>query len=203
MAALESNLHREKRVRATRAGDASDIESILRVVTGEVGEQHTVLDHAFRTLGETPDAVMETVTDKAISFLRSTSEQPGVALQFSEWIHEVVNDSIQSAMETLRNVGKGAVGQLQQIAKQLGRTDAPVQNDFEAILRDMPRFEMAALPGSFDRWGLEILGGKIFCVPGSKPVCGKVSVPISKKICTSMGWHCPSGATRLCASWKF
>jgi hypothetical protein len=87
-------------------------------------------------------------------------------LQFSEWIHEAVNDSIQSAMETLRNVGKNAVEQLQQIAKTLGRSDAPSQNDFEAILREMPRFEMATLPRPFDAgpwrfWGHKILRSRI------------------------------------------
>ncbi len=69
-------------------------------------------------------------------------------------------------METLRNVGKGAVEQLQQIAKELGRNDAPSQNDFEAILREMPRFEMATLPGPFDAgpwrfWGHKILRSRI------------------------------------------
>ena len=122
-------------------------------------------------------------------------------MQFSEWIHEVVSDSIQSAMETLRNVGKGAVDQLQQIAKEMGRTDAPAQNDFEAILRDMPRFEMAALPGPFDAgpwrfWGDKILRSRI------KASLRQSIGSLSKKICTSMGWHCPSGATRLCGSWK-
>src|ERR1700691_1681552 len=166
MAALDSNLHREKRGASSAPAIVSDVESILRVVTGEVGEQHTVLDHAFRTFGETPDAVIEKVTDKATSLLRSTSQHQVPPLQFSEWIHEVVNDSIQSAMETLRNVGKGAVDQLQQIAKELGRSDAPSQNDFEAILREMPRFEMVALPGAFDAgpwrfWGRKILRSRV------------------------------------------
>jgi hypothetical protein len=136
------------------------------VVTGEVGEQHTVLDHAFRTLGETPDAVIETVTDKATSYMRSTSEHQVSPLQFSEWIHEVVSDSIQSAMETLRKVGMGAVEQLQEIARELGRNDAPSESDFEAILREMPRFEMATLPGPFDPgpwrfWGHKLLRSRI------------------------------------------
>jgi hypothetical protein len=166
VAALDSNLHRGKRDASPAPANVSDVESILRVVTGEVGEQHTVLDRAFRTVGETPDAVIETVTDKAASFLRSTSQHQVSPLQFSEWIHEVVNDSIQSAMETLRNAGKGAVDQLQQIAKELGRGDAPSQNDFEAILREMPRFEMVALPRPFDAgpwrfWGHKILRSRI------------------------------------------
>jgi hypothetical protein len=165
-AALDSNLHHEKRGASPAPAIASDVESILRVVTGEVGEQHTVLDHAFRTFGETPDAVIETVTDKATSLLRSTSQHQVSPLQFSEWIHEVVNDSIQSSMETLRKVGKGAVEQLQQIAKELGRSDAPSQNDFEAILREMPRFEMATLPRPFDAgpwrfWGHKIVRSRI------------------------------------------
>ena len=164
MAALDSNLHRERRREAPPI--ALDVESVLRVVTGEVGEQHTVLDHAFRTLGETPDAVIETVTERATSLVRSTSQHQVSPLQISEWIHQAVNDSIQSAMETLRKVGNGAVEQLQQIAKELERSDAPSQNDFEAILRQMPRFEMATLPKPFNArpwrfWGHKILRSRI------------------------------------------
>jgi hypothetical protein len=166
IAALDSNLHRESRGSSPTPVIASDVESVLRMVTGEVGEQHTALDHAFRTLGETPDFVMEGVTDKATSLMRSAEKHQVSSLQFSEWIHQFVNDSIQSAMETFRKVGKGAVEQLQQIAKQLGRTDAPSQNDFEAILREMPRFEMATSPGPFDAgpwrfWGHRILRSRI------------------------------------------
>jgi GTP-binding protein EngB required for normal cell division len=166
MAALDSNLHREKRGASPAPAIASAVESVLRVVTGEVGEQRTALDHAFRTLGETPGVVIETVADKAMSLMRSSSQRQVSPLQFSEWIHEAVNDSIQSAMETLRNVGKGAIEQLQQIAKELGRSDAPSQNDFEGILREMPRFEMATLPGPFDAgpwrfWGYKMLRSRI------------------------------------------
>ena len=167
MAALDSDLHREKR-NASSAASAivSDVESVLRVLTGEVGEQHAALDQAFRTLGETPDAVTETVTGRATSLMRSTSKYHASALQFSEWIHEAINDSVQLAMSTLRNVGKRAVEQLQQIAKDLGRSDAPSQSDFEAILRGMPRFEMTALPKPFDAgpwkvWGHKILRSRI------------------------------------------
>ena len=72
MAALDSNLQRGKRGVLPAPAIASGVESVLRVITGEVGEQHTALDHAFRTLGETPDAVIEKVTDKATWLMYST-----------------------------------------------------------------------------------------------------------------------------------
>ena len=148
IAALDSNLHREKRVGSPARVDTSDIESVLRVVTGEVGEQRTVLDHAFRTLGETPNAVLEVVTRQAVAWIRNSSESQVPALRLSEWIHQAVGVLIQPSVERLRNVGQRAVSQLQKIAEEMGRSDIPSQADFEAILRDMPRFELATLPDS-------------------------------------------------------
>jgi hypothetical protein len=148
MAALDSNLHREKRVGSPARVDTSDIESVLRVVTGEVGEQRTVLDHAFRTLGETPNAVLEAVTRQAVAWIRNSSESQVPALRLSEWIHQAVGVLIQPSVERLRNVGQRAVSQLQKIAEEMGRSDIPSQADFEVILRDMPRFELATLAHS-------------------------------------------------------
>jgi hypothetical protein len=69
-------------------------------------------------------------------------------------------------MERLRSVGQRAVSQLQKIAGEMGRSDTPSQADFEAILRDMPRFELATLPDSirvshWRFWGESVLRSRI------------------------------------------
>lgn len=146
MAALDSNLNREKRGSTQASDDTSHIESVLRVLTGEVGEQRTILDHAFRRLEESHDAVLDAVSNKAAAWVRTSSENSVASLQLSEWIHDAVNGSTQPVIEGFRTVGKRAIGELQRIAKEMNRRDAPSQADFDAILRDMPRFEMATLP---------------------------------------------------------
>ncbi|HET6215845.1 MAG TPA: dynamin family protein [Acidobacteriaceae bacterium] len=166
IAALDANLQREKRGMPRTSATTSDLESVLRVVTGEVGEQRTLLDHAFRTLGETPDAILETVANQATFFVRTAPHNQLPALQLSEWILEAINGSIQPSVEHLRTVGKLAVERLRQIASEMGRSDAPSQDDFEAILRNMPRFEMATLPKPFEArswkiWGKKILHSRI------------------------------------------
>ena len=150
------------------------------------GRTTTVLDHAFRTLGEKPYFVIEMVTEKATSHLRSTSEHQVSPLQFSEWIHEVVNDSIQSAMETLRNVGNGAVEQLQQIAKELGRNDAPSQKDFEAFFGRCHALKWQLCQG-LSMMGPGDSGDTKYCVPGLKSVCVKASVPSQRR--SAPLWH--------------
>jgi GTP-binding protein EngB required for normal cell division len=166
MAALDSNLDRERRVGPPARLETSDLESVLRVVTGEVGEQRTALDHAFRTLGETPNAVLEAVTRQAVAWVRNSSESQVPALRLSEWIHEAVGELIKPPMERLRSVGQRAVSQLQKIAGEMGRSDIPSQADFEAILRDMPRFELATLPHSirvshWKFWGESVLRSRV------------------------------------------
>jgi GTP-binding protein EngB required for normal cell division len=167
VAAIESSLDRSKR--GTPQGlssNTSEAESLLRVISGEVGEQRTVLDHAFRTFGETPDKVLDLVAQGAVNWIRATASTQISSLQLSELIHEVINTSIQSPINRLHNVGKRAVESLQKIAKEMGRTDTPSQKDFDLLLRDLPRFELAALPEAvglsrWNMWGEGVLRSRI------------------------------------------
>jgi GTP-binding protein EngB required for normal cell division len=166
VAALDGNLHHERREIPHPLVDTSDLESILRVVTGEVGEQHTALDREFRRLGEALNLVLETVANQAVEFIRSGSHNQISSLQLSEWIHETVSGLVQPSMERLRNVGQRAVGQLQGVAKEMGRSDTPSPEDFEIILRDMPRFELTTLPDSISAgyrkfWGKSMLRSRM------------------------------------------
>jgi GTP-binding protein EngB required for normal cell division len=166
MAALDGNLHRERRGVPQKGLDTSDLESVLRVVTGEVGEQRTALDHEFRRLGETPSIVLEAVANHAVGWVRSTAENQIPSLQLSEWIHGTIGGFMQPTTERLRNVGYRAVAQLQKVAKEMGRSDTPTEEDFSMILRDMPRFELATLPASISVgqrkfWGQRILRSHI------------------------------------------
>jgi GTP-binding protein EngB required for normal cell division len=148
MVELESNLRRQGRAAPDTRTAPSNLESVLRIVTGEVGEQRTTLDHEFRALGEFATPLLDAVATQSAGWVLGASENQISSLRLSEWIHETVDKSIQSAVTRLRTVGQHAIDQLQKVATELGRSDVPSQEDFEAILRDMPRFELATLPGS-------------------------------------------------------
>ncbi len=165
-AAMESSLHREKRGTPRMQVDSSELEGLLRVLTGEVGEQRTALDHAFRTFGETPDAVLEAVAQEAVAWARTSSESQISSLRLSEWIHDVTTRSIQPPIDRLCSVGQRAIGSLQKIAKEMGRSDAPSEDDFELLFRDLPRFELTTLPDAISVshwkfWGEGVLRSRI------------------------------------------
>jgi GTP-binding protein EngB required for normal cell division len=168
VAAIEGSLERAKRGGEQGTDDAAVLkcESLLRVVAGQVGEQRMILNRAFDALGETPDKVLNAVVEEALVWLRSTSSDQISSLQLSEWIHEVVNNAVQGPISQLRNVGNQAVDLLQKIAKEMERSDAPSQEDFNLLLCDLPRFELAALPATIDtsrwrRWVERILRSRI------------------------------------------
>ena len=158
VAAMESTIHRERRgsSRQPESAEVSELESLLRVVTGEVGEQRTMLDHAFRRFGETPDKTLDAVAQEALAWVRMKSVNQISALQLSEWVHDIVQRSVQPPIDRLRAVAENAVNSLQKVAKKIGRSDAPTQEDVGLLLRDMPRFELAALPAEIglSRWSL-------------------------------------------------
>jgi len=165
-AALESSLRREKQGIPVTQVDSSRLEGLLRVVTGEVGEQRTALDHAFRTFGETPDAVIDSVAHEAVGWVRASSATSISSLYLSELIRDVITGSIQPPINHLRSVAQRAIESLQKIAKDMGRSDIPSQEDFELLLRDLPRFELTALPevisvSRWNFWGEGVLRSRI------------------------------------------
>lgn len=153
-AALDTILNQGERDKSRLAGPVPELESRLRVVTGEIGEVRTSLDRTFLEFGESPQSVIDKVVDRALSWTHSNACAPLTALQLSEWIHDVVQEFLNQQVERLRAAFTRAVGTLQQVAEELGNNEAPSQEDFSAILRDAPRFELAALPNetSAGKW---------------------------------------------------
>jgi GTP-binding protein EngB required for normal cell division len=154
VAALDTILERGNRQKSQPAVQAPGLESRLRLVTGEIGELRTSLDHAFLEFGESPQAVIEKVADRALSWTHSTPGQPISALQLTEWLHDVVQGFLNHQVEQLRASMMRAIGTLQEVAEELGSREAPSQEEVAAILRDVPRFELAVLPNatSAGRW---------------------------------------------------
>lgn len=158
LSAIESSLNREKRKEPAQGVAAGDLESTLRVMTGEVGEQGTALNRIFREIGETPNSVIDLVADQAAVWARNASANHIPSLQLAEWIHDIVWKIVQQPIERLRSIGIHAIDGLQHTSKELGRTDAPSRDDFELLLRNMPRFELAALPSEINLNHWKFLG---------------------------------------------
>ncbi len=148
IAALDTILGLGSRGGSQTIVQASDIESRLRLVTGEIGELRTSLDRAFLDFGESPRSVINKVVDRAAKWIHANRGESVTALQLSEWIHDVVQEFLNQRVEQLRTAMMQAVGSLQQAAEELGNDEAPSQEEVTAILRDVPRFELAALPNN-------------------------------------------------------
>lgn len=151
-AALETLIDRDRRSAATVV--PPELESRLRLITGEIGELRTSLDHAFLAMGESWAAVIDQVAAQAVAWIHANPRQPVPALQASEWIHDVVQHRVHQQIERLRAAVSSAVQTLDESADVLGSSEHPALQDFETILRDAPRFELASLPAdiSAGRW---------------------------------------------------
>jgi GTP-binding protein EngB required for normal cell division len=159
--AIEGSLDRAKRPDSKLTVDLSDLESTLRLATGAVGEQYTVLSRGFREFGEKPDLVLDLVADQAVLWAHTNAANRLSSLELSECIHNVIAQLVRSPVDQLRTTGNHAIDSLQQIANEMGKTEAPSHAEFEMLLRDMPRFELAALPTeiTIGRW--KIMGDRI------------------------------------------
>ena len=162
VSAIEVSLNRGKRkdpaLAISQPIQVGEMESRLRVITGEVGSQATALHRAFLEMGEAPNTVVDLVADQAALSARAGGATHISSLQLAEWIHEVVSKLVQQPIERLRDIGLRAISGLQRTAKELDKIDAPSREDVEMLLRDMPRFELAALPSEINVGHWKLLG---------------------------------------------
>jgi GTP-binding protein EngB required for normal cell division len=158
IAALETTIDHTKRRGQDIPHDVRDLEEQLRLVTGEIGEQRTVLSHAFFELGETPERILNEAVDNALAWMKTNSKSRVTALQLSEWLHDAVWKSVERPIEDVRNVIQRAIFTLQTVAQEMGRIDVPAPEEVESLLRDMPRFELASLPEAINMSHWKFLG---------------------------------------------
>jgi GTP-binding protein EngB required for normal cell division len=153
IAALDTTLDRGKR-EGSQPSVPPELEARLRLITGEIGELGTQLDHAWLELGESPQSVIDRSVDRAVAWVRSDPKRQIAALQLSEWIHDVVQGLLNPRLEQMRTAMERAIGVLQDVAKGLGNIEAPSVQDVENVLREVPRFELAVLPAetTAGRW---------------------------------------------------
>jgi len=154
MAALETSLDRAKRGPGNSKPDTQEMETQLRVITGEIGELSTTLNHAWLEFGESPERVIDQVADMAVRWSHSESTKGIPAVQLSEWLHDVVEEFLARRIEQVRSAADRALTTLHRVAQELGSTETPSPEELERILRDAPRFEFATLPNEIHagRW---------------------------------------------------
>ena len=159
-AALETALDQTKRRGQDLPSNVHDLEEQLRLVTGEVGEQRTVLSHAFFRLAETPETVLSDAADSALTWMRANSKTGVTSVQLSEWLLEGVWKAVERHIESVRSVSQRAIYTLQTVAQEMGRSDMPAPDELESFLRDMPRFELASLPEDINMSHWMFLGNR-------------------------------------------
>lgn len=167
-AAMETALRRGKPRPSTLRREHSELEGDLRI-TGQLGEQHTALDHAFRTMGESPEAIVEAVAQEAIKWISNKTADKMPSSQLSEWVHEAVAASVRPPIDRFHEVGVHAIQTLKRIAGEMERIDAPAEEDFALLLRNLPRFDLAVLPTEISVKGWKLWGKGVLRFRISQP----------------------------------
>jgi len=159
-AALAAILDQTKRRGQERPTDVQDLEDQLRLITGEIGEQRTILDHAFYRLAEMPQAILSEAADSAVAWMLGNKKTRATSMQLAEWLHDAVWKETGRSIEEVRNACERAIFTLQTVAQEMGRTDVPSPDEIEGLLRDVPRFELATLPENINMSAWMFLGGR-------------------------------------------
>ena len=140
--AFETTIEQQSRRGSDLSADAHSIEERLRIVTGEVGEQRSVLDHAFFTLGEAPERILNLTAETALAWMRASSKASITPAQISEWLQDAVRNSVEPIIERAGSVSRHAIDTLRVVAHEMDRSDRPEPSEADTLLRDIPRFEL-------------------------------------------------------------
>jgi GTP-binding protein EngB required for normal cell division len=159
-AVLSTILDQTKRRGLESPTDVHDLEEQLRLITGEIGEQRTILSHAFFRLGEMPDPILTEAAESAVAWILKSEKSRVTSMQLSEWLHDAVWKAMGRCIEDVRGVSQRAIFTLQTVAQEMGRTDVPSADEIESLLRDVPRFELATLPEDINLGPWRFLGSR-------------------------------------------
>ena len=155
IAALETSLQRGKR-QTLPTNDGNEIEAKLRHISGEIGEQRTRLDQAFLELGERPEIIVAELAEMAADRICSERGSQIDSSTLAEWISDTIQKHVDLALVNTSKALNDAVAGLREAAKEIARSDMPTKEEADALLRNVPRFEMASIPrpigAVFWRW---------------------------------------------------
>jgi GTP-binding protein EngB required for normal cell division len=153
-AALEMVVQRQQRGATSSRMDSRELESHLRRITGEIGELGTSLDHAILRFAETPDALIRKVAERALGRTNDSDHSGSLPEHLSEWMQDAVQEFLNTCVDRMRATGSRAIRTLEQIGRQTGRSEMPSEDELEALLREAPRFDLAARPDDphIGRW---------------------------------------------------
>ena len=169
-------------------------KNVLRIVTGEVGEQRSVLDHAFFTLGEAPERILNLTAETALAWMRASSKASITPAQISEWLQDAVRNSVEPIIERAGSVSRRAIDTLRVVAHEMDRSDRPEPSEADTLLRDIPRFELG-IPQEGINLSAWMFPGNGVVRARIKNTLLKASARRSKTRFTSMVKRCRNGAT--------
>ena len=159
IAALGTILNRKRRGGLEPAVDPAELESQLRVATGEMGELGRKLSRAFLALGESSKAVMDSVVERSMDWYEL---HPGDAITgrlLDQWIRDAIGERLNTQIAYARDVVESTVRSLQGVAEGLNNNEILSAEDLESELRNLPRFELTELSGGLGVGGWRLLGG--------------------------------------------
>lgn len=160
IAALDTILNRQSRGAPEPAVGPAELESQLRVATGEMGELGRKLSRAFLELGEASKAVIDSVVERAMVWYELHPGGTITGRLVDEWIRDAVGARLNSQVGHVREVIERTVHNLQDVAEGLSNNEIPSAEELESGLRDLPRFELAELPGDVGVGGWRWLGDR-------------------------------------------
>ena len=171
-AALVTTLDQGKRRGHDLPSGVRGLEEKLRLVSGEVGEQRTILQQAFRKLGDAPEAILSTVRVMRLPGCIRHPHSPGsaaAAFRMAAYCCSGVRRALPGGCAQ-RESGCNRIAAIGGTGD--GRSDAPSHDEVENLLRDAPRFELATIPGEIDM-GFGSFWERVSYAPGSEAACSR------------------------------
>jgi hypothetical protein len=153
VAAIEATLRRTGSVDTGTPQDVDALEDRLRKIMAQIGDQPRVLDAEIIKIEDGAEAILDEVAAQCLRKMES-GDSTVSSLQISDWIHTAVDSRVLAALKPLRSGVLTTVEHLCEVALSLHAAEKPALEEFDSILRDLPRFELTVLsrPVQSGRW---------------------------------------------------
>jgi GTP-binding protein EngB required for normal cell division len=160
-AALQARLNRQQQAPKGTDEGARAAEETLRKATGIIAEMQSV---PARYVEDAVNKMSDAIADAAKLLVEAWSQTGGEAVPSEELVRKSLTGSVQAQVVKLqREITALAIqlsSDLRQCAAHLGASDAPVEGEFQSVVRGSPVFEAPSLAMQLKRPSLARLFGR-------------------------------------------
>ena len=192
-AALRARLRSKRHEPAIDAERLRDVEAGLRQASGKLQETHATARKITDEIGELASRSLWNAAADLVALWSTDSHENGTQQVVLDAVKRTVQEKAKTLHDLLHSTGRELYDSLRSTANLLKLADAPTAEEFSALLREMPVFDVGPMTPTMKRPAMALILGRRFA---ERRIANKLARSIGPQVLRAV-----SGYRQLAHDW--